>query len=541
MWPVDVFDTSIQYVFFPVFASFAIIYLSIHIFRIFMIDAHLRVNKNIRHSWASIDSLSRACYCSICEALLMEGFFCDCCGVCVDTGCIKIADKTLTCKVTSLPNDKGPMKHHWVKGNVSLGALCDVCEEDFNANEPGLLDSQCCWCQRSVHSSCLPKLGNVCDFGSFRNYIVPPQSIELIGRRASVSNRLRINQVKRPACKDWSPIIVLANRNSGNNDGGLVLSMFRRVLNPVQVIDLSVLTPEVALEWCSLVEPNVTITFLVAGGDGTVAWVLNTMHKMKVKTRPVVGVIPLGTGNDLARVLGFGKAFTPADNNASSVLEMVQKAEIVPLDRWSVSITPQKHILPLSSNKSLFMYDYLSVGVDAQVTLNFHRTRESPFYIFSSRLFNKVLYMLFGTQQVMERMYQDLDKRIELYLDGERKDLPSIESIVVLNIPSWGAGVNLWSMCVDENPYLPEQCFSDGKLEVVAVYSSFHIAQLQVGLSQPHCIGQAKHVKIKLKAKSAVQVDGEPWVQNPCEINVTFNSRADVLSISNETALSSIE
>lgn len=54
--------------------------------------------------------------------------------------------------------------------------------------------------------------------------------------------------------------------------------------------------------------------------------------------------------------------------------------------------------------------------------------------------------MLFGTQQVMERMYQDLDKRVELYLDGERKELPSIESIVVLNISSWGAGVDLWSM-----------------------------------------------------------------------------------------------
>jgi hypothetical protein len=36
------------------------------------------------------------------------------------------------------------------------------------------------------------------------------------------------------------------------------------------------------------------------------------------------------------------------------------------------------------------MYNYLSVGVDAQVTLDFHRARESPFYIISSRLINKV-------------------------------------------------------------------------------------------------------------------------------------------------------
>lgn len=47
-----------------------------------------------------------------------------------------------------------------------------------------------------------------------------------------------------------------------------------------------------------------------------------------------------------------------------------------------------------------------------------------------------------------------------------------------------------------EMPELPEQSFSDKKLEVVAVYSSFHMAQLQVGLSTPHYIGQASSVKV---------------------------------------------
>ena len=46
----------------------------------------------------------------------------------------------------------------------------------------------------------------------------------------------------------------------------------------------------------------------------------------------------------------------------------------------------------------------------------------------------------------MEPTCKDLEQRIELYLDGARIELPPIESIVLLNIPSWGAGVDLWKL-----------------------------------------------------------------------------------------------
>lgn len=60
--------------------------------------------------------------------------------------------------------------------------------------------------------------------------------------------------------------------------------------------------------------------------------------------------------------------------------------------------------------------------------------------------FPQLLYFTYGTQQVVERRCQDLQQKLELYLDGERQDLPEIESVVVLNIPSWGAGVDLWAL-----------------------------------------------------------------------------------------------
>lgn len=79
-----------------------------------------------------------------------------------------------------------------------------------------------------------------------------------------------------------------------------------------------------------------------------------------------------------------------------------------------------------------------------------------------------------------------------------------------------------------------EQSISDGKLEVLALYSSFHMAQLQVGLSTPHHVGQASTITIKFKDKLPVQVDGEPWLQRPCSITVNCNGQATLLSLPSE-------
>lgn len=52
---------------------------------------------------------------------------------------------------------------------------------------------------------------------------------------------------------------------------------------------------------------NVRTRVIVGGGDGTVMWVVQEMHKYKLDFEKCpLGTIPFGTGNDFSRVLGWG-------------------------------------------------------------------------------------------------------------------------------------------------------------------------------------------------------------------------------------------
>ena len=58
-----------------------------------------------------------------------------------------------------------------------------------------------------------------------------------------------------------------------------------------------------------------------------------------------VGVLPLGTGNDLARVLGWG-ASCDDDTHLPHLLEKYEKAGTKMLDRWSVMTFERSISLP---------------------------------------------------------------------------------------------------------------------------------------------------------------------------------------------------
>lgn len=55
----------------------------------------------------------------------------------------------------------------------------------------------------------------------------------------------------------------------------------------------------------------------------------------------------------------------------------------------------------------------------------------------------------------------------------------------------------------------------------MSVRGTFHLGQIRVGLSNATRICQASEVKIIIKKKVAIQIDGEPWRQSACTMTIT--------------------
>ncbi|MGH0136432.1 UNVERIFIED_CONTAM: hypothetical protein FKN15_061187 [Acipenser sinensis] len=140
--------------------------------------------------------------------------------------------------------------------------------------------------------------------------------------------------------QECCPLLVFVNPKSGGLKGRDLIYSFRKLLNPHQVFELTSAGPLPGLHTFRQL-PHFRI--LVCGGDGTVGWVLGVLEEMRHKLaclEPAIGIVPLGTGNDLARVLRWGAGYSGEDPH--SLLMSLDEAEEVLMDRWTILLDAQE-------------------------------------------------------------------------------------------------------------------------------------------------------------------------------------------------------
>eukprot|EP00928_Gymnodinium_smaydae_P078635 TRINITY_DN62745_c0_g1_i1.p1 TRINITY_DN62745_c0_g1~~TRINITY_DN62745_c0_g1_i1.p1 ORF type:complete len:553 (-),score=61.26 TRINITY_DN62745_c0_g1_i1:376-1950(-) len=353
-----------------------------------------------------------------------------------------------------------------------------------------------------------------------------------------------------PHVQSSRPLLVFVNTRSGGCQGVEVLLELQRLLHPAQTVDLRHEGPEAALRWWSRYE-GLRYRVLVCGGDGTVGWVLGCLERLELDYVPPVAILPLGTGNDLARVLGWGGGYN--GNSIAQILLKVSSAHAAVLDRWAVTCRDavpagRPATLPPAERKEIVMCNYFGIGVDAAVALDFHMLRERSPHLFFSRMVNKLWYFQSGTINVFRKACSRLSTNIYLECDGQKIEVPpNLEGIIVLNIASFGGGSDLWGSAdtVDSDSANESESESfmvrsltsakpsmrDRRLEVVGVHGSFQLGAAQVGLYSAKRLAQASRVVIRNHVALPVQVDGEPWLfAKGGEVVLSWKSEALMLA-----------
>ena len=239
----------------------------------------------------------------------------------------------------------------------------------------------------------------------------------------------------------------------------------------------------------------------------------------------------------------------------------------------------QRHQLPSpyvarGPSKVVIMNNYFSVGMDARIALNFHKLRQKRPNVCSTRAVNKFWYFNFGFSELLSiKSERNVSASVEIFVDGVKVSLGKFQAVVIVNLPSYAGGCNLFGSVASANAIseknasgnpdgyaaaaagggggggesgFVEQSVCDGLIEVVGILNITHLTSIETKLSHGFKLAQGRRISILYHgatgfgkesksangshASMAFQIDGEPFEKkDPVEIEIEFYKQAELL------------
>ncbi|OHT08027.1 hypothetical protein TRFO_23659 [Tritrichomonas foetus] len=314
-----------------------------------------------------------------------------------------------------------------------------------------------------------------------------------------------------------NPILLFVNPASGGGLGLELMSILSDVKN-LFIVQLPAEQDTWYLKYSNIVN-NPNLRAVVAGGDGSVNWVVKMLSTVynENEFRPPLAVIPFGTGNDMSRNLGWGGGISKSAllQVGRTIENMANSDRIETIDVWTVAV----QLKDKEEINKYQMINYISFGVDGNIARDYEIFRRATQPLLCCQCMSQALFVpagavnFFGKRSVGEYMSIDL-----VNLDGHEgptklKTLSGEKTIMFLSSKTVYAGKTLWRG-------KPAQ-MDDGKLEVVMQGGVWAITFSNIGINLTRSVGQTEAARIETSEPTYYQIDGEAMnVNGPATFDI---------------------
>ena len=235
---------------------------------------------------------------------------------------------------------------------------------------------------------------------------------------------------------------------------------------------------------------------VVAGGCGTISQIVKVITCLEKK--PKLGIIPIGTGNDLANSIGILHLYK--SQGLGALLKMILRCKVMRMDVLSLG------------NKFIFT-NYFGIGNDAKISNDFDRLRHMPVFRNICRcISNKGFYGLLALKNIFYRIPFEIEIRYEN--ENATTEVATIGKglcgILITNTKVYAGGVEISSKCR----------MNDGKFEVTVIRSMWEWIHLFFALLLKKPLDtvtrnlmqfQTDRLELDFTGDTYCQVDGEKY------------------------------